>query len=134
MVCDAANGLSHLHASACLHRDVVVCQHVARTMSKSATLGWHDGDSWWTDGGRMSSDLVTTIPPSRSNPPYLSLYKEASDVFAFGVTMWETYHDAVAVRVSDMHISTSNLEMVRRCFAVNPVPTKADRAMKQIRE
>lgn len=138
MLCDAANGLAHLHDSQFLHRDVA-----ARNCFVDSNHRVKVGDFGLARRGYVVESAAPVVGPLKwmapemLQPPYVS--SQSSDVFAFGVTMWEVYHGEtpykdmdpmqVAVRVCEgdrlplegnFQIPTTQIELMRRCFDPNP--------------
>ncbi|KAF0693738.1 Aste57867_15312 [Aphanomyces stellatus] len=139
MLRDAANGLAHLHDSAFLHRDVA-----ARNCLVDAHQHVKVGDFGLARRGYVVESHAPVVGPLKwmapetLQPPYV--FSQASDVFGFGVTMWEVYQGTtpyadvdpmqVAVRVcegdrlplhgSHIQIPNAQIDLMGRCFDPNP--------------
>ncbi|CAK4641100.1 unnamed protein product [Aphanomyces euteiches] len=139
MLRDAADGLAHLHSSEFLHRDVA-----ARNCFVDAHEQVKVGDFGLARRGYVVESAAPVVGPLKwmapetLQPPYV--FSQASDVFAFGVTMWEVYHGQapyadldpmqVAVRVCEgdrlplngTEIPRPHVDLIARCF--DPQPEK----------
>lgn len=88
---DAAKGLGYLHAKHCIHRDVA---------ARNCLVG--DNQVKISDFGLCREESQYMVSPSKKvpirwlAPETLSqgLYTFKSDVFSFGVLMWEVFTDA----------------------------------------
>ncbi|KDO34514.1 serine/threonine protein kinase [Saprolegnia parasitica CBS 223.65] len=136
MLRDAANGLLHLHNNAFLHRDMAArnCLVDVNGRVKIADFGLARRGA--VLDASMSVGPLKWMAPESLAPPHV--FSSASDVFSFGVTMWEVYSGAkpfdgqhardVAVRVcegdrlplADVHIPEAQLDLIARCFAADP--------------
>ncbi|EQC34976.1 serine/threonine protein kinase [Saprolegnia diclina VS20] len=137
MLRDAANGLLHLHNNAFLHRDMA-----ARNCLVDVDGRVKIGDFGLARRGAvvdasMSVGPLKWMAPESLSPPHV--FSPASDVFSFGVTMWEVYSGTkpfegqhaldVAVRVCEgdrlplqnVPIPEAHLELIARCFAPDPM-------------
>ncbi|OQR81204.1 protein kinase [Achlya hypogyna] len=145
MLHDAANGLLHLHANNFVHRDMAArnCLVALDGQVKVADFGLaRRGELLDTD--KPSVGPLKWMAPESLQPPHL--FSPASDVFSFGVTMWEVYSGEkpfsgshaleVAVRVCEgdrlplagKAIPAAQIELMGRCFAADPQqrPTMAE--------
>ncbi len=98
---ETATGMNYLHSMGCIHRDLAARNILLslRLRAKIADFGMsvHGSSSW--KGPQMER-----IPARWCAPEALDnrLYSSASDVFSFGVLMWEVFSDAAQTPWGEM--------------------------------
>uniref|UniRef100_A0A8R1EES4 Protein kinase domain-containing protein n=2 Tax=Caenorhabditis japonica TaxID=281687 RepID=A0A8R1EES4_CAEJA len=107
---ESADGLAYLEKKSCLHRDIA-----ARNCLLSLTDQIKISDFGLSDDKRteMQDDTLGKVPVKWLAPEVLQdkLYSLKSDVWAFGVLMWEIYADG-----ADPYPGMSNLQTRAKIF------------------
>ncbi|MFH4976276.1 hypothetical protein AB6A40_002985 [Gnathostoma spinigerum] len=116
MCIDAACGLQYLHSMGCIHRDVAARNCLVKDRHVKLTDFGLSREISTTEENCRLSDMKQRLPVRWLAPETLktACYTTRSDVFSFGVLMWEIFADAMEP-YSDMTISEVN-EQVKRGY------------------
>lgn len=91
-VCEAAAGLSYLAESGCIHRDIAArnCMLTDDLVVKISCFSLCESTSEHRDDSRMQIAVKWQAPEVLTS----GRYSLKSDVWSFGILMWEVYSDA----------------------------------------
>ncbi|VDP09136.1 unnamed protein product [Heligmosomoides polygyrus] len=128
---DIAVGLVYLHTKGCMHRDIA-CRNCLIDEKKQVVKISDFGMSKVADVYNIPKTEKIPIRWQAPEAVLLRIYTAKSDVFSYGITLWEIFHDA-ETPYKGIDNKTIRLKILNPTFRpqVNPnVPIVAVRVMK----